>query len=70
MSELQFLKTLVKNAGSYLFLFSLLMEVPSSSLNMQKLKDENAELCGLTHMLKCMLENDFFIDVENNKINC
>ena len=45
------------------------MEVSSSSLNMQILKDENTELCRLTRMLKCMLENDFFINVKNNKIN-
>ena len=50
-------------------MFSLLMAVPSSSLNMQRLKDGNAELCRLTHMLKCMLENDVFVNVKNNKIN-
>ena len=36
---------------------------------MQRLKDGNAELCRLTHMLKCMLENDVFVNVKNMKIN-
>ena len=38
---------------------------------MQELKDENAELCRLTHdtHLKMMLENDVFVNVKPNKIN-
>ena len=42
------------------------MEVSSSSLNTQRLKDGNAELCRLTHMITCMLENDVFVNVKNN----
>ena len=51
--------TLTQNS----FLSLLLREVPSSSLNIKRLKDGKAELCRSTHMLKCMLENDVFVNV-------
>ena len=70
MSELQFLKTLVKNAGSYLKFFSVIIIKGSTILfNIQSLRDGNAELCRLTHILKCMLENDVFVNAKPNKIN-
>ena len=52
MSELQFLKTLVKNAGSYLKFFSVIIfrgKHHPLSLKMQELKDGNVELCLLTN---------------------
>ena len=52
--------TLIQNS----FLSLLLSEVPSSSLNIERLKDGNAELCRLTHMLKCMLENYVLVDAK------
>ena len=70
MSELQFLKTLVKNAGSYLKFFSVIIIKGSTILfNIQTLKDGNPELCRLTDMLKCMLENGVFVNAKPNKIN-
>ena len=48
------------------FLSLLLREVPSSSLNIERLKDGNDELCRLTHMLKCMLENYVLVDAKPN----
>ena len=70
MSELQFLKTLVENAGSYLK-FSSVFIIKGSAIFFikQRLKDGNAELCRLTQMLKCMLENDVFVNVKPDKIN-
>ena len=51
------------------FLSSLLMLVPSSSVNRERLINGNVELCGFfyrrTHMLTYTLENIVFHEVTN-----
>ena len=51
MSELQFFKTLVKNAGSYLkFFFVFIFKgITILFIKHAKIKDGNVESCRLTH---------------------
>ena len=64
MSVLQFLKTLVKNA-LFLKFFSVFIFKASTILF---IKHANVGW-HMTQMLKCMLENDVFVNVKPKKIN-